>query len=295
MIGLKNFTCLLLSLPLLLAAGCFNGAFYDPRPDRIETPARYRLAFEDIFFESGDGTRLHGWFIPARGEALGTVVHFHGNYGNISYYLGQVYWLAFEKFNVFTFDYRGYGRSGGNPSRHGVYEDGVAAIRAASAKRSPGRDNLLIFGQSLGGDVAIGAVAKNDFPLVRAVAVEGAFSSYRSEARDQMKATVVEKIGHIPCLSLQIDAFSYLAVTNACAADELVGRISPKPLLLIHCLQDKVVSFHHSERLYEKAKEPKDLWLIDGCCHLQVFTDACSGWGYRQRLVRFFTEHLSGR
>ena len=276
---------------LLLFQSCFTGAFYSPDQVQRGTPESYHLPFEEVFFSSRDGTRLHGWFVPAVGAALGTVIHFHGNYGNQTYYFNQVQWLPAKRFNVFTFDYRGYGRSGGKPSKRGVYEDSVAAIEYILNKPGVDHRNVFIFGQSLGGVNAIVAAAQNDFPQIRAVAVEGTFESYRSEARDRMEAATREKIGNIPCLSLQIWPVSFFAVTDSYSPEDYIKMISPIPVLLIHCLQDAIVYYQHSERLYEAARDPKQLWLIEGCGHLKVFAGAQSDSAYRQKLVQFFLDH----
>ena len=148
--------------------------------------------------------------------------------------------------------------------------------------------NLFIFGQSLGGVNAIVAIAKNEFSKIRAIAIEGAFYSYRTEARDMMISAVKKKIGNVPFLSLQIWPISFLSVTNSHSPGEFIDQVSPIPVLLIHCTKDALVSYHHSERLYERAKNPKHLWKIKGCSHLQVFTDGQSKYGYRKRLVQFF-------
>jgi fermentation-respiration switch protein FrsA (DUF1100 family) len=276
---------------LLLLQGCFTGAFYHPDPLQIETPAHYHLRFEEVVFDSRDGTRLYGWFVPAIGSPVGTVIHFHGSYGNQTYSFKQVRWLPAKGFNVFTFDYRGYGRSEGTPSKRGVYEDSVAAIEYLLKKSGSNHDNVFVFGQSLGGANAIAAVAGKDFPQIRAIVVEGAFYDYRSQAQDMMMAATREKIGNVPCLSLQIWPISFLTVTNSYSPGEYIHRVSPIPVMLIHCLQDSVVSYQHSERLYDAAKEPKQLWLINGCNHIEAFTVAQSDSGYRQKLVQFFMDH----
>jgi fermentation-respiration switch protein FrsA (DUF1100 family) len=276
---------------LLLFQSCFTGAFYHPDQVQVETPAHYHLRFEEVFFNSRDGTRLCGWFVPAIGTPVGTVIHFHGNYGNQTYSFKQVHWLPAKGFNVFTFDYRGYGRSEGKPSKRGVYEDSVSAIEYILNKPGIDDDNVFVFGQSLGGVNAIVAVAKNDFPQIRAIAVEGAFDSYRAEVRERMEATTREKIGNVPCLSLQIWPISFFVVTDSYSPGEYIHQISPIPVLLIHCLQDAVVYYQHSERLYEAARDPKQLWLINGCNHVEVFTEAQSDSSYRQKLVQFFMDH----
>jgi len=275
----------------LLLPGCFNSAFYHPDRSPGKTPADYQLPFEEVFFNSGERPGLHGWFVPAIGSPAGTVVHFHGSYGNLSHAFRQVHWLPAEGFNVFAFDYRGYGRSKGTPSRCGVYEDSVAALEYVLKK--PGIDpaNVFVFGQSLGGANAIAAVAKKGFPQIRAIAVEGTFYSYRTQARDAMTAATREKIGNIPFLSLQTGLVSFLTVTDSYSPGDYIRQLSPIPVLLIHCRQDAIVSHPHSVRLYTAAKEPRQLWLIDGCRHIAVFTEDQSPSGYRQRLVQFFRDH----
>src|SRR5688572_11337453 len=117
-----------LSLVILLA-GCAHDLFYYPDSVMYDTPASAGLRYEPVGFRSRDGTRLSGWFIPAAGEAgKGTVVHFHGNAGNISAHWRLVSWLPPRGYNVFVFDYRGYGASEGRPGPRGVFEDANSAL-----------------------------------------------------------------------------------------------------------------------------------------------------------------------
>ncbi|MDY6792198.1 MAG: alpha/beta hydrolase [Thermodesulfobacteriota bacterium] len=287
----RTAQAILCVMTLLLLSGCFNSSFYKPNQTLYETPDQYCLKYEEVLFPSKDGIMLYGWFVPAVGDAAGTVIHFNGNFGNLSYYFKQIYWLPFERFNVFTFDYRGYGRSMGIPSRRGIYKDSVAAIEYIMSKPDIDHRNVFVFGQSIGGVNAIVAIAKNDFPQIRAMAIEGAFFSYRQEAQDMMISAVRKKMGNVPCLPLQIRLISFLAVTDRYSPGEFIDRISPIPLLLIHCTQDAYVAYHHSELLYEKAKTPKTAWIIKGCKHLQLFTDEQHKYEYRQKLVRFFNHY----
>jgi fermentation-respiration switch protein FrsA (DUF1100 family) len=274
-----------------LFSGCFNSSFYRPNQTLYETPERYNLRYKEVFFKSKDGTMLYGWFIPAIGDSVGTVIHFHGNFANLTYSLKQIYWLPSQNFNVFTFDYRGYGRSEGFPSQQGIYEDSVAAIEYIMSNPDIDHANVFIFGQSLGGANAVIAIAKNDYPKIRAIAIEGTFYSYRKEAQDKMISAVRNKFGNIPFLPTQIRLISFVLVTNFHSPGEWIDQISPIPLLLIHCSQDSLVSYQHSKWLYEKANEPKYLWIIKGCKHLQIFTDKQFDSKYRQRLIQFFNKY----
>src|SRR5438128_400135 len=76
-----------------------------------------------------DGLELYGWFLPAKGSPLGTILHLHGNAENISTHFAGVAWMPARGFNVFVFDYRGYGASEGQPDLEGAQKDIDAAMR----------------------------------------------------------------------------------------------------------------------------------------------------------------------
>ena len=145
----------MLGLFSALQCGCVSRMFYYPDKQIYETPSQ---PFEEIQFASADGTRLHGWWIPATIPVKGTVVYLHGNAANITGHYCQIEWLPASGYNVFLFDYRGYGKSEGQPSRRGVYADCVAAMDYA-AKRA---DRLFASGQSLGGANAMAVLGRND-------------------------------------------------------------------------------------------------------------------------------------
>jgi uncharacterized protein len=177
---------------LMLSSGCASRFLYYPDHKVYQTPQQKGLKFEEVNFTSSDGTALTGWFVPATGKAIGTVIHFHGNAQNMTAHFSFVDWLPFEGFNVFTFDYRGYGRSGGTPQRQGVYDDCVAAITYVQKRPDVDRNSLLIFGQSLGGANALAVLGEKRFDGIKAVAIDSTFYSYRSIVRD--------KIGEMPII-----------------------------------------------------------------------------------------------
>ena len=126
-------------------------------PDRqvFATPQVYRLAYEDLALTDGDGTRIHGWFIPKAGRpAPGlTLLFCHGNAGNISHRLDKVLKFHQMGLNVLLFDYRGYGQSEGRPSEAGTYLDAGGHDTYAGA--FPSRDNAVWQG---GADLNAGSV-----------------------------------------------------------------------------------------------------------------------------------------
>jgi len=262
----------------VLCTGCASRLFYYPDSRVYGTPADAKLEYEKVTFASRDGTRLNGWFVPAVDKPLGTVIHFHGNAQNMTAHFSFVNWIPREGFNLFVFDYRGYGQSEGNPTRRGVYEDAVAAIEYARSRKDVDPDRLLILGQSLGGANAIAALGYNRFDGVRAVAIESSFYSYRQIVR--------ETIAHIPVVSLLRWPLSFLVVGNGYSPGKVIDRLAPVPLLLIHGTSDRVIPLHHGEQLFKKADEPKQFWVIENGRHTEAFTTY--GRQYRQSLVKFY-------
>jgi fermentation-respiration switch protein FrsA (DUF1100 family) len=278
----KAAQLLCLLLLTLTCQGCVGRMFYYPDHKEYDTPARHGLKYEEVAFASKDGTRLSGWFIPAVGPAKGTVIHFHGNAQNMTAHFGFVDWLPAEGFNLFVFDYRGYGKSAGSPSRRGIYEDSLAALDYIRSRPGIDHDRLLVLGQSLGGAQAITAVGSGNMQGIRAVVVESTFFSYRSIVKD--------KIGAIPLLSLLKTPLSYLLIGDDLSPADFVAKIAPIPLLLIYGTADDVIPYQHGPRLLELARAPKELWRIDQGGHTEAFIDASSP--YRKKLVDYFLVHL---
>lgn len=253
-------------LVLLLAAtaGC-AGMFFLPYRGHVLTPERIGLNYEDVYFESRDGVRLHAWFLPAQGAAQATVLHLHGNAENISTHIGSVYWMPARGFNVFLLDYRGYGLSLGSPSVEGALEDVDSAMRVLIARADVDRSRIVVFGQSLGGALAIHYVAHSPYrQYVRALIVESAFSSYREITREKLASFWLTWPLQYPLSWTVSDDYSPLRA---------VGQISPIPLLILHGDKDPIVPLHHGQLLYEAAHEPKALWVVPGGGHTEGMRD----------------------
>ena len=82
-IDLGNVLSILSATIMLLFFGCLDQKFYQANQIIYEAPGNYSLHYEEVLFNSKDGTKLYGWFIPAMGDAIGTIIYFHGNYGNL--------------------------------------------------------------------------------------------------------------------------------------------------------------------------------------------------------------------
>ena len=272
----------LIFIGLLSAAlfGC-SGVFFQPYRGHAQTPENLGLMYEDVQFQAGDGTPLHAWFLPAEGKAQGTILFLHGNAENISTHIMSVRWLPTRGFNVFLLDYRGYGASGGAASLSGVQDDMDAALRTVLARNDVNPDRVVVFGQSLGGAIAIHNVAHSPYRRhIRALVVESAFASYRQITHEKLADFWLTWPLQWPLSWTVSDEYSPSAA---------VAGVSPIPLLIIHGDRDPIVPPLHGQRLYDLAREPKQLWVIPGGGHIQAFQSQI----YRDRFVAYLTEVLS--
>ena len=246
-------------LLVLMLSGC-SGLFFYPMKDWVQNPARQGLEYEDVVLIHPDGLRLHGWWLPsATDEVLGTVYHLHGNAENISTHLMNVAWLPEEGYQVLTIDYRGYGLSEGEPSVHGVREDvqlGLDWLYAANRVEPP----LTVFGQSLGAAVTTHVMGrKSNNGRADCVILEAPFTGYRDITRDVMQESWI------------LWPFSFLVAplmpSDGRPVDRIAG-IAPRPLLIMHSVDDGVIPFAHGKALFEAARPPKTFQRLQGS-HIQ--------------------------
>jgi len=254
----------LLMLFSLLPTGCSSLYFY-PQKQLYDNPVARRFSPTDIHFKSSDGVALHGWFFRAIPEAKATILVFHGNAENLSTHVNSVLWLVQEGFNVFIFDYRGYGRSAGSPELNGVHRDGQAAVETALNLAQTKSGRVVVLGQSIGGAIAVYTVA--NFPhkeRIAALVIDSAFSSYRRIAREKLADFFLTWPLQYP--------LSFL-FNNAYSPEKWIGRVSPVPLLILHGERDTIVPVHHAETLFDAARPSKELWLVPAEGHIRSFAN----------------------
>ncbi len=135
---------------------------------------------QNIWFRSADGTKLHGWYVPADNPAR-LLVYCHGNSEHVADQANLVFRLQSHlSATVFVFDYRGYGRSRGKPIERGCVADGLAAQRWLADREGVTPDQIVVMGRSIGGGVATAMAAEQG---ARTLVLENTFSTMTDAAR----------------------------------------------------------------------------------------------------------------
>lgn len=246
-------------------------------PDRVQYLQNRPLATtaEEVWLTAADGSALHALYLPAGGSSRATLLYLHGNAENLSSHIHAVTWLPAQGYSVLALDYRGFGRSQGTASIAAVHEDAESALAWLVARDSDTRLPVILYGQSLGGSVAVRLAARTALrDRIAAVVAESPFASYRGIARDKLAQFWLTWPLQVPLSWLISDRY---------AAVDVVADLAPIPLLLIHGERDAVVGAQHSQRLFEAARDPRDLWRIPEGGHI----DATRQHEVRRRLLEF--------
>jgi len=201
---------------------------------------------EEVAFDTEDGLRLRGWFLPASGGDGGAVLVCNGNGGNRAMRAPLAAALSRAGLSVLLFDYRGYGGNPGRPSEAGLAADTRAAHAwlAARAGVDPGR--VAYYGESLGAAVALGlAIERPPAALV----LRSPFTSLADVAQF-----------HYPWLPVRL-----LLAERYPSLDRI--RHLAVPLLVVAGERDAIVPASQSRRLYDAAREPKRFTMVPGADH----------------------------
>lgn len=277
-------------LALAWAAACalvYRGAFGRRAPDpRLATPSDFGVDHEALDLVTADGVRLAAWYLP--GTRPAAIVVSSGYRRHPGEVLGIAVALQREGFHVVVHGWRGTPGSGEAAHTLGVYErhDLEAAINALAARLGPVPIGLL--GYSMGGAVSISVGA--DDARVSAVCTDSAFADPQALVGERVRSAL-----KVPAAVVMTPVIALLARRTGARLTDFrpllaVGRIAPRPLLLIHGEDDALVPIRHAELLYEAAGEPKELWRLPGVGHVGAyFADRPA---YVARVVRFFRSAL---
>lgn len=267
---------------LLLTACSPQKFFYYPNKVLYVDPDKVGLHPEPVRFPSANGKLLSAIYFKTDQKPKGTVVHFHGNYGNLTSHFPLALFFLKYGYDVLSFDYQGYGLSEGKPTSDRLIEDGLASIHYAQSHLRDPETGVVAFGQSLGGATAIVVAARE--PLVRAVICESAYSTHRGIARDVLGRH---------WFTWPLYPIVPWLVNRSNDPLRHVDKISPRPILFLHGDADTIVPVRMTEELYAKARDPKSLWIVPKAGHLELRQK--QGAAYEKTIVDFLGDVMTKR
>jgi uncharacterized protein len=260
---------LMVSAALVLVTGLMlvfeRRLIYIPFRELEVEPPGLALRHEEAWLTAEDGVRIHSWFLPVAGSRW-TVLVCNGNAGNMSYRLERAQEMQRRLgVSVQLFDYRGYGRSEGQPDEDGTYRDARAVYRHLVETRRVDPAGLVVFGESLGAAVATQLALERP---AAALILESPFTSIPDMARaaypflppvGRLIRTRYDTVAKVPRLTL--------------------------PLLVLHGDRDTIVPFAQGRRVFEAAGGPKRFHAIAGAGHNDTYL--VGGEPYWRTLAEF--------
>ena len=171
----------------------------------VPRPTQFGITdYEDLRLPTPDGEILGAFFIRPANKGIATnvtILMFHGNAGNIGHRVPIAKVLE-ENLgcNVLMLEYRGYGMSTGTPDEKGLMIDAQTGLDYIRTAKETKDGKIVIYGQSIGGAVAIQLAAKNqEEGDVIGLILENTFTSIRK---------LIPRFTYSPCHTLCLAADS---------------------------------------------------------------------------------------
>lgn len=251
-------------------------------PDRWELPQP-----EELELRTRDGLRLHAWLFTSP-TATASLILLHGHFGN-KHTLLPLAKIVFPAYNLLLLDSRGHGESEGERTTVGC-EERLDAIAAVDELTTRGLGPIGVWGTSMGAATAILAAAEDE--RIVTVLADSPYARLRNAVAEVGRrlgypGPVVPLMAYLGCrttarrLGYPMGAFDPI---------EVVGRIAPRPLFLIHGEQDEMIPLRDARLLYARAGEPKELWVLSGLAHCKALEAAYEPFCNRVR--EFFARTL---
>jgi uncharacterized protein len=221
---------------------------------------------EEIFLKTADGERISALYF--QGTKPEVILYFHGNAGNLSGWQFVAEDFTQPGYSVFIIDYRGYGKSSGEISEQGFYNDADAAYNFLVHDKKVPAGNIIVYGRSIGSGVAVELASKHP---VRGLVLEAPYASLPALANEKLPL-------FFPSLYLKYK-FDNIRKINSVKS----------PVIFIHGTTDTLIPPSHSERLFKTFKGKKEIIIVAGGSHNDLNAYPEYQKFLSERLSRFFS------
>lgn len=258
-------------------------------PVCCKTPSDLGLEYENVNFTSDDGVTLSGWYVPSRNRAAVIVLHGYGS--NRAGMIEHVDILARHGYGVLAYDLRGHGESGGDFRALGWLDvaDVQAAIDFIQAREDVDADRIGVSGFSIGGQIGLRAAVRID--ALKAVFADGpGFANFR-DLPDPISLPEQIYAFNDNIVIQGVSSSTGVAIPETAIIDE-IDQIAPRPIFIIATGAQDGLEQRTSQRYYDRAGEPKTLWLIPETEHGGGLS--ARPQEYQDRMIAFFDQALLG-
>lgn len=275
--------------PLLLLQPRRRTAEFYSQLGRPTSPNELKLPFQEVNIVTYDNLNLHCWFIKADQRSKGTLIYLHGVADC------KIDGLRFAKhfhdhgYNVFLYDSRRHGLSGGTYCTYGQYEkfDVVQIIDYLFSRSDISVEKIGLYGTSMGAAVAIQAAAIDQ--RIVAIAAENSFATLRTIFDDYQKRMIKLPFHYLRNLVIIHSEMRAKFKASHVSPLESLSNIHI-PIIFIYGTIDHLIKHQYSLMLFEKANQPKEIYPIEGASHNNTWD--IGGIEYEQRLLNFFEKNL---
>ncbi len=263
-----NFVGTTVGVYLLLIAAVFvmQRSLLYPAARQAPNLAAYDIVgLSEVTTQTPDGLELRHWYVPPAVEGAPVLVLFHGNAGHLGDRVSKLDEIIDAGFGALFVGYRGYSGNPGKPTEADLTAD-ARLLLDWLAERGVPPERTVLYGESLGTGIAVKMAAERK---VAAVVLESPYTSIAEVAQTHY--------WYLPAKWMVLDKWDSMAYIASIRA----------PLLVIHGGRDKTVPTRYGRRLFEAAPEPKELFILDGAAHNDLFDHP----RVSDRIIEFLRRH----
>lgn len=202
------------------------------------------FSIKSYFFKTESGRKINGWLVKSKAQTPKvSIFALHGNSGNLQSQYRHFLELTRYGFQIFLYDYPGFGYSEGKSTRENAVQDSFSVFdffkNLDEIKNTP----KIIYGQSIGGNFSIPVATRNQDDI-KGLVLEGTFISFKDIGNRR-----------VPILGRLI--------LKENDDNRLNLKSFKKPVLIVHSKDDKIIPVEMGKQLFESANEPKEFYEID--------------------------------